>query len=122
MCAAAHPASAKKTKKTKPTPPTGAHDYRTHRGINYCVRTGSVDDAIEAYVMDKSKKTLDAVMHKVRRSLAWGTAMQLLEDIRLEFEDAAMAAEDATTQAEDATVKHDFKRIADAVLAATPAN
>ena len=125
LCAADRPASSKKEKRSKITPPTGAHDL-PRRGNNYCVLAGSVDDALEAYAGNETRDTLDAViktvLKKVTRSLSWGIAIQLLEDIRQEFEDAEMAVEDASLEADANATKNAFKRIAAAVLAAPPAH
>ena len=83
---------------------------------------GSVDDALDVYVENETPSTLDAVvkkiLKKVPRCLAVGVAMQLLEAVHNQYEQAEMEAEDATIEAE----ANAFKRIAAAVLAASPAN
>jgi hypothetical protein len=91
-----------------------------------CVLAGSVDDALDVYVGNETPSALtavvDAVMHKMPRYLARGLAMQLLEAVHQQYEQAEMEAEDASLEAATAATKHAFKRIADAVLAASPAN
>ena len=86
--------------------------------------TGVIDVTIDAYVEDETPSTLaavvDAILKKVPRCLAVGIAMQLLEAVHQQYEAAEMEAEDATIEAEAAATKDAFKRIAAAVLAASP--
>ena len=90
------------------------------------VCTGSVDGALDAYVINETSETLaavvDAVMEKVPRCFARGIAMQLLETIHEQYEQAEMKAEDASTEAEEKATKNAWKMIAAAVEAASPAN
>ena len=106
--------------RAKKTPPTGAHDYRVHNGINYCVCTGALDGVLDDYVENETPSTLDTVikivLKKVPRSLAWGIEIQLLDDICSEFETAEMAVEDATIEAEEATRKNAFTLLLQCLL------
>ena len=56
------------------------------------VLAGSVDDALDVYVGNETPSTLtavvDVVMHKVPRCLVGGLAMQLLETIHQQYEQA----------------------------------
>jgi hypothetical protein len=88
------------------------------------VLAGSVDDALDVYVENETPSTLDAVvkkiLKKVPRCLAVGVAMQLLEAVHKQYEQAEMEAEDATIEVETVATANAFKRIAAAVLAASP--
>ena len=94
--------------------------------FNYCVLAGSVDAVLDSYVMDETRAALDAVvkeiLKKVPRCKAVGIAMQLLEAVHNQYEQAEMEAEDASTEAEAVATANAFKRIAAAVLAASPGN
>ena len=85
-----------------------------------------MDDALDVYVENETPSTLDTVvkniLKKAPRCIAWGIGTQLLEHIRQEFEDAEMAVEDASLEAEEKATANAFKRIAAAVLAASPGN
>ena len=87
--------------------------------------TGVIDNAVDAYVENETPSTLaavvDAVLKKVPRYLAVGIAMQLLEAVHQQYEAAEMEVEDATLEAETVATANAFKRIAAAVLAASPA-
>ena len=87
--------------------------------------TGVIDNAVDAYVENETPSTLaavvDAVLEKVPRYLAVGIAMQLLEAVHQQYEAAEMEVEDATLEAETVATSNAFKRIAAAVLAASPA-
>ena len=86
--------------------------------------TGVIDVTIDAYVEDETPSTLaavvDAILKKVPRCLAVGIAMQLLEAVHQQYEAAEMEVEDATLEAETLATANAFKRIAAAVLAASP--
>ena len=85
-----------------------------------------MDDALDVYVENETPSTLDTVvknmLKKVPRCLAVGIAMQLLEAVHKQYEQAEMEAEDATIEAETVATANAFKRIAAAVLAASPGN
>jgi hypothetical protein len=84
-----------------------------------------IDNAVDAYVENETPSTLaavvDAVLEKVPRYFAVGIAMQLLEAVHQQYEAAEMEVEDATLEAETVATANAFKRIAAAVLAASPA-
>ena len=86
--------------------------------------TGVIDNAVDAYVENETPSTLnavvDAVLEKVPRYFAVGIAMQLLEQVHCQYEAAEMEVEDATLEAETVATANAFKRIAAAVLAASP--
>ena len=88
--------------------------------------TGVIDNAVDAYVENETPSTLaavvDAVLEKVPRYFAVGIAMQLLEAVHQQYEAAEMEVEDATLEAETVATANAFKRIAAAVLAASPGN